>query len=349
VSLEAIEGAGGGAWRCEGAWYTLESRAPPELTRRFAMRLEQMFAAYRQLFPPRVKPRETLRIVIHGALQDYQALAAALGAPLENAAFYHPQRNLVAAGSDLARLAGQLAQVQAQHDALRAELERMRSDLPERLEQRKRQLSNASLSETARRKLLVTYRRQIEQELTALERKMGEFDRQNESVFEQQAGRVLALLHHEAFHAYLENYVYPQADHDVPRWLNEGLAQVFEQGQLEAGMLRVDLPDRKALALLAAELHANPAPLARILTADHRRFLVVHQGDRGNQLNYASAWSLAYYLTFVRPTLSGARLDRYVSKSAANEDPVARFERLVDQPLVEFEAQWRDWVLKRKP
>ena len=43
--------------------------------------------------------------------------------------------------------------------------------------------------------------------------------------------------------------VYNPATHDVPRWLNEGLAQVFEGGQLESGSLRIDAPDRVKLEL----------------------------------------------------------------------------------------------------
>jgi hypothetical protein len=306
-----------------------------------------MFTAYRRLMPPRVARRQELRVMIFGVSSDYQALARSLGAPLENAAFYHPLRNLVAAGSDLAHLGGQLAQVQAQHEAVRAELERLRRELPGRLEQRRRQLAAGNVSETARRKGLVTYRRQMEQEIDALQRRMDDYDRQNEALFAQQAGRVLALLHHEAFHAYLENYVYPQSEHDVPRWLNEGLAQVFEHGMLEADTLRVDVPHKATLALLADDLAANPTPLAQILAADHRSFLVAHGEDRGKRLNYAYAWGLAYYLTFVHPVLGGQAMDQYVSRHDQIE-PVARFERLVDQPLAEFEAQWQDWVLKRK-
>ena len=64
-------------------------------------------------------------------------------------------------------------------------------------------------------------------------------------------------LFHEAFHAYLENYVYPQTDHDVPRWLNEGLAQVFEGGQLESGSLRLDAPDTARLKLLQEDFAAR--------------------------------------------------------------------------------------------
>ena len=41
-------------------------------------------------------------------------------------------------------------------------------------------------------------------------------------------------LYHEAFHAYLDNYVYESPGYEIPTWLNEGLAQVFAAGLLEA-------------------------------------------------------------------------------------------------------------------
>ncbi len=334
-------------WQCSGSWYTLQSHASQELTRRLALRLEQMFIAYRRLLPPRVKRRPDLRIVIFGASAEYRALAGSLGVPLENAAFYHPERNLVAAGSDLARLSAQLSQVQTEHNTQRGELERLRRELPQRMEQRRKQLSVPSVSETARRKALVTYRRQIEQEISLVERRLTEYDRQNETTIQQEAGRVLALLHHEAFHAYLENYVYPQAQFEVPRWLNEGLAQIFEKGVWEAGTLRVDLVDKATLLVVAADLAANPSSLAQVLAADHRSFLMAHGGQRGNQTNYAYAYALAHYLTLVAPVVGSQALDEYVARENGRQEPLARFERLVDQPYAAFETQWRAWISQK--
>ncbi len=266
--------------------------------------------------------------MVFGTSEAYQALARSLGAPLQNAAFYHAPRNLVAAGSDLSRLGAQLQQVQIQHDAVRADLERSRRDLPQRLEQRRVQLAVSMNSETARRKALTSYRRQLEQDIAKLERTLEEYDRTNEATFQQQAGRTLALLRHEAFHAYLENYVYPQARHNVPRWLNEGLAQVFENGVLEADTLRVDVPSKSALALLQADQSKQEAALAQLVLADHRSFLASHDRDRGAQAHYAGAWGLAYYLTFVRPVLGGRAMDDYVRRDAGPPDPMARFEEL---------------------
>lgn len=326
LDLEEFQEGNAKGWRYRGEWFTLESRAPEEITRRFVVRLEQIFTAFRRLLPPRVARPSELRIVLFGTSADYQALARSLGAPLANAALYHSERNMVAAGSDLAKLAGQLAQAHAHHAALRTDLQKQRANLAALAKADDRIRLQKQIDDTARQATIL--------------------DRQNELTFKQHAGRVMAVLHHEAFHAYLENYVYPRAEYDVPRWLNEGLAQVFENGTLETYALRVDEVNRSALLLIAADLSRQPTPLAEVLTADHRSFLAVHDGDRGKQLNYAYAWALAHYLMFVKPVLGGPAMDDYVAKTPTSE-PLARFEKLVEQPLPEFETAWRQWVLQK--
>lgn len=333
------------AWRYRGEAFTLSSRASEELTRRCVMRLEQMFAAYRRVLPPRGSPQQELRIEIFGTLADYQSLARSLGLPIENAALYHAPRNLVAAGSDLSKLAEQLQQVQAQHDAARQQVEQLRTDLPGKLKKRQEQLAAAGGSESDRRMALNIYRRQIEKELDTREDRVADYDRQNDASFEQHAGRMLALLYHEAFHAYLENYVYPQSGHDVPRWLNEGLAQIFEHAVVDGKALRIDVPHAPSVACLQENLKSTePLTLAKVLSADHRNFLVPHGGAAGNKTLYAYAWGLTYYLALVKPALSGDALDDYASSDAAALGPIPRFERLVGQPLPEFESQWRKWL-----
>ncbi len=68
---------------------------------------------------------------------------------------------------------------------------------------------------------------------------------------------MFAQLYHEAFHAYVENYVCPPADVTLPHWLNEGLAQIFEAGQMEGDSLRIDAPDRKRLVQLQDDLRGE--------------------------------------------------------------------------------------------
>ena len=42
--------------------------------------------------------------------------------------------------------------------------------------------------------------------------------------------------------------------YDVPRWLNEGLAQTFEAGLLEADTLRIDTPEPRGAGCVAERL-----------------------------------------------------------------------------------------------
>src|SRR5690606_37718104 len=130
----------------------------------------------------------------------------------------------------------------------------------------------------------------------------------------------------ETFHAYLDDYVYPEKQFDVPRWLNEGLAQIFEAGLLEADILRIDAPSAERLAKLQADLRGRQSlHIGDLLAADQTAFLVPH-ADRGqtSQRHYLYSWGLAWYLTFDQSLLGTERLNRYVSKESGKLDPQVR-------------------------
>jgi hypothetical protein len=154
-------------------------------------------------------------------------------------------------------------------------------------------------------------------------------------------------LYHESFHAYLENFVFPAADFDVPRWLNEGLAQVFEEGIVEAGTLRLDIPSQTRLLALQRDLREQDRlPLAELLNSEPRRFLVAHENQAvASERLYLYSWGLAHYLVIREPVLQGRALQKYVEKSAANTSPEQRFEAMVGMPLEEVEKKWRAAML----
>jgi hypothetical protein len=136
----------------------------------------------------------------------------------------------------------------------------------------------------------------------------------------------------------------------VPRWLNEGLAQVFESVQLDGEVLRIDAADPDRLR----ELRADGArlPLATLLNTRDQEFLAGELlGSRGGaavQRTYLYSWALAYYLAFQEYRLTGAAMEEYVAPQLAPSDPLARFERLVDMPLDEFEQRFRRAMLNLK-
>ena len=161
-------------------------------------------------------------------------------------------------------------------------------------------------------------------------------------------------LYHEAFHAYTQEFFFVSAAGSgsddssgrqpvMPRWLAEGLAQVFETAQFDTeDLLRIDAPDADRLALLQEDLaSAAPLPLRHLVVADQASFLVPHDASgRTSQRHYLYAWAVAYYLAFEHPGFSSERIREYAS--SADPSTVSAFEQLVGMPVDAFEARWRD-------
>lgn len=346
VRLSLIKRGGLHFHRYRGRWFDLESTVDELTTRRIIVRADQVFTAYRQLLPARVEPPRPLRLVILKSMDEYRGFLARLGLNLENPACYLREPNLVVVGSDLATHAATLSQIEARHEAIHKELEGLQEALPERLAALGDQLRQQGHPRSHITRLLLIERRKIEDQLAEKQRELDRCDRENARTVRDIARRMFARLYHEAFHAYLENYVYPAQQYKVPHWLNEGLAVLFSGGLLESDTLRVDAPNREALDRLQADLLGDsPLPLAALLEADSQAFLLVDNVRAPAQRNYVYAWGLTYYLAFERRLLDDPALTAFVTPSEG-ASPVRRFEELVGMPLSEFEATWRAYMLK---
>jgi hypothetical protein len=232
-------------------WLTLDSTADEETTRRSIVRIEQMFAAYSEILPPRTHPVRPLSIKLFGTVREYKTFLPTLGLPgdLQNPAVFVSGENLLAAGSELSAYARQLEEVRRRHAALRADYDRRTALMPVQLANLRTQLGAGGVSFGDQRTIVQLSASRWKEELEEINRQIKVAERRNLEQFDKLTAGMFARLFHEAFHAYLENYVFPQRDHDVPRWLNEGLAQIFETGQLEAGTLRLDAAKRLAIGV----------------------------------------------------------------------------------------------------
>lgn len=345
VELQSI-GEAGDALEYAGPWFTLTSTTDEESVRRCVVRIEQVFRAYRTLLPPRIDQPRPLKVVLYGSLDDYRARLRRLELPLENAAFYSSRERTILAGSDLNLFAERLAQVRREHEAAKHTYARLDGEFAGTMTALSRDLKAAGFTDdeiaAEIRQRRTTWKSQMEAALTA----NSQQQRVNEQKFADVTRQMFSRLYHEAFHAYFDTFIYPQDKHHVPRWLNEGLAQVFETGQLDGDSLRIDAPDRERLARLKADLASQSLPLAEVLHAQEREFLGPH-GNASSQRHYLYAWGLAYYLAFDEGLLGTSRLDEYVASSAEELDPIVRFERLVGQTLSDFERQWRGAMVAR--
>ncbi len=330
-----------------GKWFTLDSTTDETTTRRIIVRIEQIFTAYRQILPPRVEAQRPLRLVVFGSEEEYTAFLGRLGLDVPSGACFLRDMNVVVAAGELTRFAAQLAEVNQRHQQLREELEQLEAKMTTRLAELGRQLKQDGVARGQISRLLVREKRQFQDRIQRKRTELNRCDRENARMFDTVTRQMFVRLYHEALHAYLENYVYPHAEYDVPRWLSEGLAMVCQNGRVESGTLRIDAPMPEALTRLKADLRSDQRlPLGQLLTADAEAFAAHDTAER----HYVYCWGLAYYLTFQTQLLGSqllgtTALDQFVESAAESNSPVTRFEKLINMPLDKFEPIWREYVL----
>ncbi len=349
LSLAAEKRDGQLLWKYDGPWFALESTASEAMSRRSIVRLEQIFAAYRQVLPPRWKSPQRLTIRIFGGSDQYQQALAALGLSIVNPAVYLPDRNLILAGSDLNRFDAALAEVDRRHNEIRDRLDAMVEEARSRSKDLFETLTKNGVSAGERQKIVAAEEKNWEDRRRKARRQMAALERSNSAKFDIVAGQMFRRLRHEAFHAYLETFVYPRTTYDVPQWLNEGLAQVFEAGLLEADTLRIDNPNTGALERLQSDLAGSqPLSLAELLEAGSDAFLAGHaSADRASRV-YIYSWGLAYYLAFEQGVLGTSDFEAFLDPQQPAASAVEKFGKLVGMPLDQFEPRWRKAMLEMK-
>jgi hypothetical protein len=336
-----------------GEWFEFESTADGQVTRQFIVRLEQMFMAFRQLLPPKrtTAPQQPLRIILFGTLAGYQQHLRAHQITLRNPAYFLAAQRLVVVGSDVRQIADQHAILLRKHSELRQKLSVERSEQDFLLANLETQFKSNKGTDAQWKPIAAAARAKLAKQQNERLSEMNIADRNNDHNLTEEVDQTLARLYHETFHAYLDDYVYPEKTSAVPRWLNEGLAQIFEAGLLEADTLRIDAPAADRLARLQADLRGpQPLRLADLLLADQKAFLVPHSDSvQTSQQHYLYSWGLAWYLTFDQSLLGTKTLDRYVALDSSQLEPIPRFEQLVGQSLSDFESNWRKAMLELKP
>ncbi|HUE69999.1 MAG TPA: DUF1570 domain-containing protein, partial [Pirellulaceae bacterium] len=268
---------------------------------------------------------------------------------LDTPAFYAPRQSRIVAASELSEYARRLKHVRGQAQALERNYQQMEREFAARLNQLSGELKQAGFTKDEIAAELNLRKSVFKKEKEELLARATELMRQNEARFAEVTGAMFRRLYHEALHAYVEHLVYPSDEFHVPRWLHEGLAQVFESGHLEGDSLRLDAADPEKLARLQADLRsAERLPLSELLVAEGAAYSGRHDAATRRQ-HYLYAWGVAHHLVFQENLLAGGGLDRYVAKDQEAPSPLEDFERLVGGSLAAWEADWRDSMLDLLP
>ncbi len=352
LELTSVEWLGRkeGAKRYEADQFVLLSAAPEEVTRRAAVRLEQIYTAFARFLPPRFAPTRPTGVELAGDLDQYKQLLKASAGQVLNAAVFLPAENRILCGTDLRRLGDELHRTRLHHLQQLASTDRYEKEIRELYKGNKPDLD----------RFLGVVKRERE--------KVHAADRENDRTFDAATRRLFSILYHEAFHSYAMMYVYPartaveiragKGTGELPRFLNEGLAQLFENPVIEAGELRVGHADADRLKRLQDWLNGKgkpgdpPAlvPLADLLKAGKETFLAAHANQRASaDRTYLTCWGLAFYLMFDRRAVGTIAFDDYLKAINTGADPAKAFAAWVGQDLPAFEKDWHDYLSKLTP
>jgi hypothetical protein len=328
-------------WSYESDHFLLVSTASDEIVRRVAVRLEQMYALYAHYLPPVGRPavpNTTTSIRLLDSMADYQDLLRNQGRDIFNLAYFDAARNEIVCAADLGPLARQLADLRRHQEALQDRLRQQEAEL--------KMLPKGEVQDRARMQL-----QEARQEIAQARAR-------NAELFHHATRQLFRSVYHEGFHAYLANFVFPPSRGEVPRWLNEGLAQVFEEAVVEGNDLRVGpAPAPRLDRLQALVKNAERVELGELLRSGSAPFVVAHGQDRqAADRHYLLAWALARYLMFERRLLGTPALDEYLvalngkfdPKSGTRErgaDPVEALVKLVGQPLRDLEKELHEYIM----
>ncbi len=122
-----------------------------------------------------------------------------------------------------------------------------------------------------------------------------------------------AVVYHEYTHFLLRN-----SAQWIPLWLNEGLAEFYENTEIRSKDVLLGKPSQENLALLA---RTRPLPLETLLRVDHNS-PYYHEEEKGS-IFYAESWALTHYLQIKDQRENTHHILDYIQLMAQKNDPVA--------------------------
>jgi tetratricopeptide (TPR) repeat protein len=121
-----------------------------------------------------------------------------------------------------------------------------------------------------------------------------------------------ATVYHEYTH-----YLLRKADEWLPLWLNEGLAEFYQNTDIEDKDVRLGQPSQDDILYLSQN---RLLPLTTLLAVDHNS-PYYHDEQKGTVF-YAESWALTHYLIVTDRGKGVDRLHTYTVLLAQHEDPV---------------------------
>lgn len=129
--------------------------------------------------------------------------------------------------------------------------------------------------------------------------------------------KTLEVLQHEGFHQFAWHAIGPS----LPVWLNEGLAQYFENAVVTDGRMSLGMTSGTRIAKVKSAIDAGIVmPLDELMAITNQRWseLVRREPAYASHL-YAQSWSLAYFLIHGEGGKHQSKLLAYLKQLSAGE------------------------------
>jgi tetratricopeptide (TPR) repeat protein len=146
-----------------------------------------------------------------------------------------------------------------------------------------------------------------------------------------------STVYHEYTH-----YVLRKADSWLPLWLNEGLAQFYENTDIDDKTAYLGQVNPQVLRLLNRN---DFLPIATLLRVDTRS-PYYHDEEKGSVF-YAESWALTHYLIVSDRVQGTHRLHDYSERLAQGEDAVAAAQQAFGD-LGKLQEGLNDYVIQRR-
>ena len=158
----------------------------------------------------------------------------------------------------------------------------------------------------------------------------------------------VSILQHEGFHQFAHRHYGTR----LPIWINEGLAQYFEDGVFVNGKMKLGIAHGRRIETVRQALSRGTAVGFDELinmTHDEWRSRVIG-GDASASLLYAQSWSMVFFLVHADGKRYREALDIYLNRVASGEPSDRAFRKAFRHDSTKpFQQRWSRFAHSVKP
>jgi hypothetical protein len=164
---------------------------------------------------------------------------------------------------------------------------------------------------------------------------------------EGQRDTLRRTLQHEAFH----QFAYKALGLKMPIWLNEGMAQLFEEAIWTGdGFLMNQVPPRRIRQLQSDIENNNLLSLRVLIHMSPEKWSANLSGDPSvGSTQYNQAWAIVHYMAYGDNGKNGVKLVTLLKELEKGTDPEAAFKESFGGNLETFRARFEDYALALQP